>query len=69
MSFESFLTSVSNDQTMMEPIDEVLQKSWDMFNNHSFLHRYEKYNIDREDFMNSFAQIEQILHSMKTLNM
>jgi len=51
----------------MEPMDEVLGKSWDMFNNHSFLHRYEKYNIDKEYFIQSFAQIEQLLHSMKQL--
>ena len=68
MNFESFLSSVSNDQSLLDPIDQVVEKSWDMFNNRSFLHRYEKYNIDSDYFINTFAQIEQTLHSMKKLS-
>jgi tubulin delta len=67
MSFESFLSAVSNDQTMVDPMEEMVAKAWDMFNNKSFLHRYEKYDIDGEFFVNAFAQTEQIIHSMKTL--
>lgn len=67
MKHETFLSTLSVDQTMTDPLEIVLSKSWAMYNHRAFLHRYEAYSIDSEHFLNSFAHIEQIQHSMKCM--
>ena len=68
MNFETFLSTASIDQTMVDPVDNIVQKSWDMFNSRSFLHKYEEHGVDREVFVNAFVHAEQLLHSLKKLS-
>ena len=51
----------------LDPLETVLSQSWNMFNHRAFLHRYEAYSIDSDHFVNSFAHLEQLQHSLKTL--
>ncbi|CAG5091327.1 Oidioi.mRNA.OKI2018_I69.PAR.g12974.t1.cds [Oikopleura dioica] len=67
LKHETFLSTLSADQTLIEPLETVLSQSWDMFNHRAFLHRYEAYSIDSEHFVNSFAHLEQMQHSLKSL--
>lgn len=48
-------------------IDKAKLKSWNMFNHRAFLHRYEAHSIDSDHFVNSFAHLEQLQHSLKNL--
>ena len=68
MNFETFLSTASVDQTMVNPVDNIVEKSWNMFNNRSFLHKYEQHGVDREVFINAFVHTEQLLHSLKKLS-
>ena len=67
-NFENFVSSVSNDQSFLNTVENVVEKSWNMFNNNGYIHNYAKYNIDKEDFMTAFSQTEQIIHSYKMLS-
>ena len=66
--FENFATSLSNDQSYLQQVDNVVDKSWMMFNNNGYIHNYSKYNIEKEDFLTAFSQTEQIIHSYKSLS-
>ncbi|XP_065068477.1 tubulin delta chain-like [Rhopilema esculentum] len=65
--YEKSATLISNSQGFVKPINSVIQKAWDMFASHAYVHQYEKYGINDDNFIDSFGCLEQIVSDYQNL--
>ncbi|XP_054649579.1 tubulin delta chain [Dunckerocampus dactyliophorus] len=65
--YEKTATLVSNSQALLEPLDNMVRKAWNMFAARAYIHQYSKYGISEEDFLNGFTSVEQIISSYSQL--
>ncbi|XP_060115174.1 tubulin delta chain [Heteronotia binoei] len=65
--YEKSASLVSNSQFLLKPIDGVVSKAWKMFASKAYVHRYTKFGIGEEDFLDSFATLEQVIASYTSL--
>ncbi|CAL8350938.1 unnamed protein product [Lota lota] len=61
--YEKSATLVSNSQTLLKPLDNMVRKAWNMFASRAYIHQYTKFGIAEEDFLDSFTSLEQVLSS------
>lgn len=61
--YEKSATLVSNSQSLLKPLDNIVRKAWNMFASRAYVHQYTKYGISEEDFLDSFTALEQIISS------
>ena len=66
--YEKCCTLVSNNQSCLDPLDQVCRKAWNMFSAGAYLHQYSKYGFSQQDFLNSFVAVEQILKNYRTIS-
>lgn len=59
--YEKSIALVSNSQTFIRPLDNCMKKAWEMFHAGAYLHQYEKYGVQKDDFVDSLGAIEQII--------
>ncbi|CAF0785300.1 unnamed protein product [Rotaria sordida] len=67
LNYEKYLSLISNCQTPVSALDRIVNKSWQLFGQKAYLHHYYKYDIDEQEFLNSFVQIEQVIKSYNQL--
>ncbi|CAF1165800.1 unnamed protein product [Didymodactylos carnosus] len=67
LNYEKFLTLISNCQTPIYSMDKILTKAWQLYSQKAYLHHYMKYDIDEQEFLSSFINVEQIIQSYKQL--
>lgn len=67
MGTEKFATLASNNMLMFAPLDEVLEKAWNMYTYKAYLHQYKKYDVTEDDFMVAFAKLESIVKMYKDI--
>ncbi|KAM3874922.1 tubulin delta chain [Diretmus argenteus] len=65
--YEKSATLVSNSQALLEPLDNMVAKAWNMFASRAYIHQYTKFGISEEDFLDSFTSLEQVISSYKQL--
>ena len=58
---------LSNSQSPVPILERVVSKAWSMFASRAYIHQYLKHGLEEEDFMDSFACLEQVLSSYKHL--
>ncbi|KAI5098763.1 tubulin delta chain [Silurus meridionalis] len=61
--YEKLATLISNNQSLLNPLDNIVQKAWNMFASRAYIHQYTKFGISEDDFLESFTMLEQILSS------
>ncbi|XP_053502791.1 tubulin delta chain isoform X2 [Ictalurus furcatus] len=61
--YEKLATLISNSQSLLNPLDHIVKKAWDMFASRAYIHQYTKFGISEEDFLESFTTLEQIVSS------
>ncbi|XP_051719707.1 tubulin delta chain isoform X2 [Ctenopharyngodon idella] len=61
--YEKSATLVSNNQSLLKPLDNIVRKAWNMFASRAYVHQYTKFGISEEDFLDSFTAVEQIISS------
>ncbi|XP_043114132.1 tubulin delta chain [Puntigrus tetrazona] len=61
--YEKSATLVSNNQSLLKPLDSIVRKAWNMFESRAYVHQYMKFGISEEDFLDSFTALEQIISS------
>ncbi|NP_001002093.1 tubulin delta chain [Danio rerio] len=61
--YEKSATLVSNSQSLLKPLDNIVRKAWNMFASRAYIHQYTKFGISEEDFLDSFTALEQIISS------
>ncbi|XP_043910467.1 tubulin delta chain [Protopterus annectens] len=65
--YEKSATLVSNSQCLLKPLDSVVRKAWNMFASKAYVHQYTKHGITEDDFLDSFAVLEQVISSYSSL--
>uniref|UniRef100_A0A8C6SLI5 Tubulin delta chain n=1 Tax=Neogobius melanostomus TaxID=47308 RepID=A0A8C6SLI5_9GOBI len=66
--YEKSATLVSNSQSLLQPLDNIVGKAWNMFASRAYVHQYTKYGITEEDFLDSFTSLEQVISSYRHLS-
>ncbi len=64
---DKHLTILNNSNFLEKEIKQTLIKSLKMFEFKAFVHQYEKYGMDHNDFLDAFAFCEQILFDYNNL--
>ena len=59
-SYEKHFTVLSNSNYYCDDIKRTLMKAYEMFEYNAFIHQYEKYGLEKQDFIEAFAFCEQI---------
>uniref|UniRef100_A0A3B4AQD9 Tubulin delta chain n=1 Tax=Periophthalmus magnuspinnatus TaxID=409849 RepID=A0A3B4AQD9_9GOBI len=65
--YEKSATLVNNSQSLLLPLDNIVEKAWNMFASRAYVHQYTKYGITEEDFLESFTSLEQVISSYRHL--
>ena len=65
--YEKSCTLVSNSQGCVNLLDGVCQKAWNMFSARAYVHQYIENGLSQEDFLESFATVEQLLKNYATM--
>lgn len=66
--YEKTASLLSNSQSPVKIMKPTVQKAWDMFASRAYVHHYLNHGLTEEDFLDSFAALEQVLVSYKRLN-
>lgn len=66
-SYEKCATLISNSRSVVEPMDYILEKAWNMFAARAYVHQYVKHGMSEEDFLDAFVTLEQVVVSYRTL--
>lgn len=64
--YEKCCTLVSNSESCLGPLDKVCAKAWTMYSSRAYVHQYQKHGFAEEDFLRSFAAVEQIIRDYRT---
>ena len=64
---EQSVTLLSNSQTPVKPLNEVVGKAWNMFAARAYVHQYAKHGIVEDDFVDSFVTLEQVVKNYASL--
>ena len=59
--YQKSVTLLSNSQTFVQPMNNSVVRAWEMFNSRAYLHQYEKYGLEVDDFIDSFGMVEQMI--------
>jgi hypothetical protein len=59
-NYEKHMTILSNSSFFSEDIGKTIKKASDMLSHDAFMHQYEKYDMERTDFLDAIAFCEQI---------
>ena len=65
--YEKSACLVSNSQGAVEHVNSVVGKAWEMFASRAYVHQYTKHGLAEDDFLDSFATLEQIIASYQNL--
>lgn len=65
--YDKSCTLVSNGQGCIQPLDSVCQKAWNMYTAGAYVHQYERFGLEADDFVESFITVEQIIKNYSTI--
>lgn len=57
----------STSQSVVQPLEKVVTKVYDMYTAGAYIHHYEKYGLGKSDFRSALLNLEQILNNYKNL--
>ena len=58
---------VSNSRSAVNPLARLMEKAWSMFASRAYVHQYTKHGLTEDDFLDTFAGLEQIIASYRKL--
>ena len=64
-SYDKHLTILANSNLYCKNIQKCLSKAYEMYEYNAFIHQYEKYGLQKDDFIDAFSFCEQIIHDYK----
>ncbi|XP_050314013.1 tubulin delta chain-like isoform X2 [Anthonomus grandis grandis] len=62
LKYKSFLTQCFNANNIVTPLQTLINDAWISFTHGAYLHHYNSFGVDKEYFLNSFQQMENILY-------
>ncbi|XP_064619118.1 tubulin delta chain-like [Lineus longissimus] len=66
-NYEKSAALLSNSQSPVVALDGIVGKAWQMFASRAYVHQYLKHGLAEEDFVDSFAGLEQVIRSYQAL--
>lgn len=66
-SYDRSAVLLSNSMSTVNPMVNLMEKAWSMFASRAYVHQYTKHGLTEDDFLDSFAGLEQIISSYKKL--
>ena len=63
--YDKHLTILANSNLYCTNIQKSLIKAYEMYEYNAFIHQYEKYGLEKGDFVDAFSFCEQIIHDYK----
>lgn len=63
LSYSKYLSQIINSNSIVSPLNEIVEDAWKSFCHEAYLHHYQKYGIDCDYFLNSFQVLENILNN------
>ena len=63
--YDKHLTILANSNLYCTNIQKSLTKAYEMYEYNAFIHQYEKYGLEKGDFIDAFSFCEQIIHDYK----
>lgn len=67
LGYEKSASVLSNCQTSVNALDNMVSKAWGMFAMRAYTHWYTRYGMQEEEFIDCFAKLEQIIKNYKSL--
>ena len=64
-NYDKHLTILANSSLYCKNIQNCLSKAYEMYEYNAFIHQYEKYGLEKGDFVEAFSFCEQIIHDYK----
>lgn len=65
---EKFVALVTNNSQIHRPLDVIVDKAWKMYTHAAFLHQYKKFGLEEDDFLTSFAKVENVVKTYRELD-
>lgn len=65
---DKFVALLTNNSSLHKPLDGIVDRAWNTYVYSAFLHQYQKYGMEKEDFLQAFAMMEKTIKSYKNLN-
>ena len=65
--YEKSCTLVSNSQGCVNLLDGVCRKAWNMFSARAYMYQYTENGLSQDDFLESFACVEQLLKNYASI--
>lgn len=63
----NFLALATNNNSVCQTLDKIIEQAWKLFNHQAYLHQYEKYGITTNKFKDVFEKLESVMNSYQTL--
>lgn len=67
MDMEKFISLATNNSSFHYSFSNIVEKAWKSYSHKAHLHQYSKFRIREEEFLESFAKMENIIKSYKEL--
>lgn len=67
LNYQRFSSLITNNNSICNTLDYILQDAWNLFTHGAYVHHYRKYGVDDEYFLEVFQKLENILNDYKTL--
>ena len=64
-NYDKHLTILANSGLYCKNIENCLSKAYEIYEYNAFIHQYEKYGLEKGDFVEAFSFCEQIIHDYK----
>ena len=64
-NYDKHLTILANSNLYCKNIQKCLSKAYEMYEYNAFIHQYEKYGLEKGDFIDAFSFCEQIISDYK----
>ena len=64
-NYDKHLTILANSNLYCQNIKKCLSKAYEMYEYNAFIHQYEKYGLEKGDFIDAFSFCEQIIYDYK----
>lgn len=64
-NYDKHLTILANSNVYCQNIKKCLSKAYEMYEYNAFIHQYEKYGLEKGDFIDAFSFCEQIISDYK----
>ena len=64
-NYDKHLTILANSNLYCQNIKKCLSKAYEMYEYNAFIHQYEKYGLEKGEFIDAFSFCEQIIYDYK----